>query len=118
MFANCHVAINLFGVKWFGEAEFIFSFFKVLIVVIFLVVGLILNGGGIKGIPARGFEYWKSSTPGAPFAAGWSGVLSALVTAFLSYGGTELVGLTAGEAKNPRRSVTIEETCLVCSHGT
>ncbi|RDW80110.1 putative lysine-specific permease protein [Coleophoma cylindrospora] len=99
------VVINLFGVKYFGEAEFFFSFLKVLVVVVFILVGLILNGGGISGHPARGFQYWKSSTPGAPFADGWPGVLSALVTAFLSYGGTELVGLTAGEAKNPRRDV-------------
>ncbi|PQE05474.1 Amino acid polyamine transporter I protein [Rutstroemia sp. NJR-2017a BBW] len=99
------VVINLFGVRWFGEAEFFFSFLKVLVVIIFILVGLILNGGGISGHPAKGFDYWKSSTEGAPFAAGWPGVLSALCTAFLSYGGTELVGLTAGEAKNPRRDV-------------
>ncbi|TGO87282.1 hypothetical protein BPOR_0236g00050 [Botrytis porri] len=70
------VVINLFGVRCSGEAEFFFSFLK-----------------------------WKSSTEGAPFAAGWPSVLSALYTTFLSYGGTELVGLTAGEAKNPRRDV-------------
>ncbi|PQE08818.1 general amino-acid permease GAP1 protein [Rutstroemia sp. NJR-2017a WRK4] len=97
--------INLFGVRWFGEAEFFFSFLKVLVVIIFILVGLILNGGGISGHSAKGFDYWKSSTEGAPFAAGWPGVLSALCTAFLSYGGTELVGLTAGESKNPRRDV-------------
>lgn len=90
---------------WFGEAEFVFSILKLLVVAAFILVGLILNAGGIPGVPAKGFDYWKSSTPGAPFAAGWPGVLSALVTAFLSYGGTELVGLTAGEAKNPRRDV-------------
>ncbi|KAK6600751.1 General amino-acid permease GAP1 [Botrytis cinerea] len=99
------VVINLFGVRWFGEAEFFFSFLKVLVVIIFIIVGLVLNGGGIPGHKAKGFDYWKSSTEGAPFAAGWPGVLSALCTAFLSYGGTELVGLTAGEAKNPRRDV-------------
>ncbi|KAM3087389.1 hypothetical protein ACMFMG_001484 [Clarireedia jacksonii] len=82
--------INLFGVRWFGEAEFFFSFLKVLVVIVFILVGLILNGGGIHGHAAKGFDYWKSSTAGAPFAAGWPGVLSALCTAFLSYGGTEL----------------------------
>lgn len=82
-----------------------FSFLKVLVVIIFILVGLILNGGGIPGHKAKGFDYWKSSTEGASLAAGWPGVLSALCTAFLSYGGTELVGLTAGEAKNPRRDV-------------
>ena len=99
------LVINLFGVRWFGEAEFFFSFLKVLVVIIFIIVGLVLNGGGTPGHKAKGFDYWKSSTEGAPFAAGWPGVLSALCTAFLSYGGTELVGLTAGEAKNPRRDV-------------
>ncbi|TGO49293.1 hypothetical protein BCON_0214g00090 [Botryotinia convoluta] len=99
------VVINLFGVRWFGEAEFFFSFLKVLVVIIFIIVGLVLNGGGIPGHKAKEFDYWKSSTEEAPFAAGWPGVLSALCTAFLSYGGTELVGLTAGEAKNPRRDV-------------
>lgn len=37
------IAINLFGVKGYGEAEFVFSIIKVTAVIGFIILGLILN---------------------------------------------------------------------------
>jgi len=102
IFYVCIVAINFFGVKGYGEAEFIFSTIKVLAVIGFIFLGVILNcGGGPQGGYIGG-KYWQN--PGA-FAAGFKGVCSVFVTAAFSFAGTELVALAASESANPRKSL-------------
>lgn len=49
-----------------------------------------------------GFKYW--SDPGA-FSNGVLGVINALVLAALTMTGVEIVGVTAGESKNPSKSI-------------
>lgn len=96
------IVINLFGVKGYGEAEFIFSFIKVITIIGFIILGIILNcGGGPEGGYIGG-KYWHD--PGA-FAAGFKGVCSVFVTAAFSFAGTELVGLAAVETSNPRKAL-------------
>ncbi|CCH42715.1 Histidine permease [Wickerhamomyces ciferrii] len=96
------VSINFFGVKGYGEAEFVFSFIKVIAVVGFIILGIILNcGGGPKGGYIGG-KYWHD--PGA-FANGFKGVCTVFVTAAFSFLGTELVALAASESANPRKSL-------------
>lgn len=96
------VVLNFFGVKGYGEAEFIFSFVKVLAVIGFIILGIILNcGGGPKGGYIGG-KYWHD--PGA-FSNGFKGVCAVFVTAAFSFAGTELVGLAACETQNPRKSL-------------
>lgn len=95
-------AINLFGVRAYGETEFWISIIKVIAVCGFIIVALILAAGGGPHPVHYGDRYWHN--PGA-FANGFKGVASVLITAAFSFGGTELVGLTAAEAKNPRHSL-------------
>lgn len=96
------VFINIFGVKGYGEAEFIFSFLKVLAILGYIILGIVINcGGGPKGGYIGG-EYWGN--PGA-FAAGFKGVCAVFVTSAFSFAGTELVGLAAAETENPRKSL-------------
>ena len=42
----------------------------------------------------------------APFVHGWSGILSVFLVAGFSFQGTELIGITAGEAATPEESVS------------
>lgn len=96
------VSINMFGVKGYGEAEFVFSIIKVVAVIGFILLGIILDcGGGPKGGYIGG-RYWFS--PGA-FNNGFKGLCSVFVNAAFAFGGTELVGLTAAETANPRKSL-------------
>jgi amino acid transporter len=124
------VCINFFGVRGYGEAEFIFSIIKVTAVIGFIILGIILDcGGGPQGGYIGG-RYWKTNNvpadyPGylagqAPgsiasgaFNAGFKGLCSVFVTAAFSFGGTELVGLTAAEAANPRKTLptAIKQVC-------
>lgn len=98
------VAINFFGVRGYGEAEFVFSIIKVIAVIGFILLGIIIAAGGIPGSPQGylGASYWYD--PGA-FDHGFKGLCSVFVTAAFSFGGTELVGLTAAETENPRKSL-------------
>lgn len=43
------ITINLFGVRGYGEAEFIFSIIKVTAVVGYIILGVIINVGGGPG---------------------------------------------------------------------
>jgi amino acid transporter len=96
------VAINLFGVKGYGEAEFVFSILKVVAVIGFIILGCILNVGGGPNGSYIGGQYWRD--PG-PFNNGFKGLCSVFVTAAFAFAGTELVGLAAAETENPRKSL-------------
>ncbi|KIX95919.1 uncharacterized protein Z520_08174 [Fonsecaea multimorphosa CBS 102226] len=93
------ISINLFGVKGYGEAEFVFSIIKVIATLGFIIFALVVDVGGGPTGHYFGAKTWDD--PGA-FAYGFKGVCSVFVTAAFSFGGTELVGLAAAEAENPR----------------
>jgi amino acid transporter len=92
--------INLFGVKGYGEAEFVFSIIKVIAVVGFIILGIVINCGGGPNEGYIGGRYWHD--PGA-FSHGFKGVISVFVNAAFAFAGTELVGLASAETENPRR---------------
>ena len=48
-------------------------------------------------------KYWWVGE--APFHGGWLGMLSAFIIAGFSFQGTELVGILAGECKNPQETI-------------
>ncbi|KAJ3233030.1 hypothetical protein HDU81_002544 [Chytriomyces hyalinus] len=98
-------AVNMIGVGGFGEAEFILSLIKVIAIAIFLAVGICVWFGAGTGTGPLWFRYWNPPIIGATPGARFLNFSSALLTALFSYGGTELVGLTAREAANPRRNV-------------
>ena len=80
-------AVNLMSVKVFGELEFWFSFFKVATIIIMILAGfgIIINGGF--------------------FSNGWLGMVMSLQMVMFAYGGIEIIGITAGEAKDPEKSI-------------
>lgn len=96
------VCLNLFGVKGYGEGEFVFSTIKVVAVVGFIILGIILTIGGGPDGSYIGGRYWAD--PGA-FHNGFKGLCSVFVTAAFAFAGTELVGLAAAETANPRKSL-------------
>lgn len=103
------VAINYLGIRFFGEFEFWLSSFKVVTMVGLIIFCLCLAAGADDGEP-NGFRYYND--PGAfnayidTGAAGrFLGLWSSMVTAVFAYLGTELVGVTVGEAQNPRKVI-------------
>ncbi|ATY64922.1 general amino-acid permease GAP1 [Cordyceps militaris] len=102
VFLTTIVFINMFGVKGYGEAEFLFSIIKIIAVIGFILLGIVLNCGGTPDRGYIGGEYWRN--PGA-FNNGFKGLCSVFVTAAFAFTGTELVGLAAAETANPRKSL-------------
>ncbi|MGF9801074.1 amino acid permease [Brevibacillus agri] len=98
-------AANLFSVKSFGEFEFWFAMIKIVTIVLMIIAGFGLiffgigNGGNAIGLS----NLWEH---GGFFAGGWTGFFFALSLVIGAYQGVELIGITAGEAKDPKKTLT------------
>ncbi|CAN9121028.1 unnamed protein product [Alternaria alternata] len=103
------IAINYFGIKFFGELEFWLSSIKVVTIVgVILLSFLLAVGAGPGG--ATGFKYYDDPGAFKPYittgsAGKFYGFWSSLVNAVFAYLGTELIGVTVGEAQNPRKTI-------------
>ncbi|USK49937.1 amino acid permease [Bacillus sp. CMF12] len=98
-------AANLISVKSFGEFEFWFSLIKVVTIILMIIAGFGLIFFGIgNGGEAIGFSnLWEH---GGFFTGGWTGFFFALSLVIGAYQGVELIGITAGEAKDPKKTLT------------
>ncbi|WLS78260.1 aromatic amino acid transporter AroP [Erwinia pyri] len=95
-------AINLTNVKVYGEMEFWFSIIKVAAVVGMILFGCWLLFGGHAGPDAKVSNLWDR---GGFFPNGISGLVMAMAVIMFSFGGLELVGITAAEADDPEKSI-------------
>ena len=97
-------SINLMTVKAYGEFEFWFAMIKVVTIVLMLVggTGMIVAGFGNDGVAVGISNLWQH---GGFMPNGASGVLVSLQMVMFAYLGVEMIGLTAGEAKNPQKSI-------------
>ncbi|AFT82305.1 amino acid permease [Leuconostoc carnosum] len=94
--------INLFSVGAFGETEFWLSMIKVITIIAFLIIGI----ATIFGVIHSNIDVMKNLSVGNHgFVGGPQAILSVFVVAGFSFQGTELIGITAGEAKDPDKSV-------------
>jgi yeast amino acid transporter len=105
------LALNLWAVRIFGEAEFWFASCKVITLLGLIILGLVIILGGGPNHDRIGFRYW--SDPGAfrPYVLkGAAGNLLAYWTAVVRAGfafitSPELIALAAGETEAPRRNI-------------
>ncbi|GIM45814.1 putative amino acid permease YtnA [Collibacillus ludicampi] len=97
--------INLIAVKAYGELEFWFALIKIVTIVAMIVVGLgmILFGFGNGGIAVGISNLWKH---GGFFPFGIKGVLMSLQMVMFAYLGIEMIGVTAGEVQNPKKTLS------------
>lgn len=95
-------AINLASVKSFGEMEFWFSIIKVAAIIGMIGFGGYLLVSGGAGPEASVANLWQH---GGFFPNGLGGLVMAMAVIMFSFGGLELVGITAAEADNPGKSI-------------
>jgi L-asparagine transporter-like permease len=95
------MTINLVGVLFMGEYEFILSTIKVVALAAFILIGVC----AILGIGFHSHGLTELTATGGFFPKGEGVVLTALLTVFFAYVGIELVGVTAEESVNPARDV-------------
>ncbi len=96
------VVLNALSARAYGESEFWFASIKVATVVVFLVLGVTMIIG-IMGGNSPEVSNWTVGD--APFVNGSTGILAVFMVAGFSFQGTELVGVAAGEAENPEKTV-------------
>lgn len=94
--------INLMHVKVFGEMEFLFSIIKILAIIGMIAFGAYLLASGHAGETASVSNLWAL---GGFFPNGLSGLVMAMAIIMFSFGGIELVGITAAEAKDPTKTI-------------
>jgi AAT family amino acid transporter len=96
--------INLIAVKVFGEFEFWFALIKVVAIVAMIALGgsVILFGFTNDWQPLGLNNLWQH---GGFFPNGFSGMLLSLQMVLFAYVGIEMIGLSAGEAENPRKTI-------------
>ena len=98
--------LNLCNVKVFGEMEFWLSLLKVA-----AIVAMILGGFGIMlfGIGSASTEQATGVSNlwahGGFMPNGIGGLIASLAVVMFAFGGIEIIGITAGEAKDPQRVI-------------
>lgn len=98
------MSFNLLSTKLFGELEFWFALIKVITIVALIIIGIVMiifayqtpfGEANIKNI----YEH------GGFFPNGLSGFLMSFQMVIFSFVGIEMIGITAGETKNPHKTI-------------
>jgi len=96
---------NALSVRFFAETEFWFSSIKVIAIVLFIVVGFLAIFGVI---PIKGSTHAPMFTnlfKDGLFPNGFKAVFITMLTVNFAFSGTELIGVTAGETKDPGKAI-------------
>ncbi|PTB35870.1 uncharacterized protein TrAFT101_010721 [Trichoderma asperellum] len=104
------VALNLCGVRLYGESEVVFASLKIMLILGLIIGGLVIDLGGGPNHDRLGFRYWNH--PGAfndyiktgatgHFLAFWK----VMLTAAFSYGNIQVVAISGSETRTPRKAI-------------
>ncbi|KAK4173629.1 putative amino acid permease [Triangularia setosa] len=102
--------IGMAFVRVFGEVEFVFAMLKIWLVVFLIVLGLVINMGGVPGTEVIGFRYWRDPGPFVEYIAqgDWGrflGFWAVMTGAVFSFAGVESLAMAAAETRNPREAI-------------
>ena len=103
-------AVGLAAIRAYGEIEFFFAMLKIALVIGLILLGLIIDLGGISGVERIGFRYWNTPGPFVEYigTGSWGnflGVWASLINAVFSFSGVESLAMAAAETRNPRRAI-------------
>ena len=120
VFAVLLFGVNFFNVKSFGNISFWFSSLKILLVIVFVIIGIAMMLGLTSSNPAVGFSNYTNN--GGLFPLGIAGIGAVILSAFYAFAGTELVASTAGEIEDPKdipkaintTVLVLISVCVVC----
>ncbi|WP_017197263.1 amino acid permease [Arthrobacter sp. M2012083] len=107
VFAAMLFGFNAFSSKFFGESEFWFSIVKVGAIIALIVFG----GAALFGFHPLSesnnhpFLLENFNTSGGLFPNGFTGVLVTALAVFYAFSGSELIGVAAGETKDPAKNI-------------
>jgi AAT family amino acid transporter len=99
------LAANLASVRMFGEVEFWFALIKVVAILAFIASGIAILCFGIGDLPQAGVSNLWDQGGFAP--KGVLGPLIALQIVTYAFLGVEMIGVAAGETRDPRRELPL-----------
>lgn len=91
--------VNFFNAKSFGNISFWVSSLKIVLIVVFIIVGVAMMMG-VTG-EAVGFSNYVRDR--GAFPMGIAGIGAVILTSFYAYAGTEVVASTAGEIEDEKK---------------
>ncbi|GAC43406.1 amino acid permease [Paenibacillus popilliae] len=94
--------LNFLSTKGYGESEYWFAIIKVTTIIVFFIVGILMIIGILGN---ERIDFHNFYIDDAPFHGGFFTIFGVFIVAGYSFQGTELIGVAAGESKNPRESV-------------
>lgn len=96
---------NALSVRFFAETEFWFSSIKVIAIIVFIILG----AGAIVGVihygTAAHAPWFHNLYDHGIFPNGFKAVFTTMLTVNFAFSGTELIGVTAGETKDPEKNI-------------
>lgn len=96
--------VNFLTVKAYGELEFWFSLIKIITIIFMIISGfaMIIFGIGNGGLATGISNLWNH---GGLLPHGIKGIFLSLQMVMFAFLGIEMIGITAGEAKNPKKTI-------------
>ncbi|MYV05245.1 amino acid permease [Furfurilactobacillus milii] len=94
--------INLLSVRWFAETEYWLAIMKIAVIIFFIFAGIFLIA---RNMMTTNHAFVNLTVHGGFFPHGAFGFLSAMLIVIYSFAGSELIGITLGEVKDPQKVI-------------
>ncbi|MFJ5964453.1 amino acid permease [Bacillus sp. NPDC093026] len=95
--------INVCSVQMFAETEYWLTSVKIAVIILFMIIGLTMLFVSFGQHTAPGLS--NLTEHGGFFPNGTGGLIAAMLVVVYSYGGTEMIGVTLAETKNPEKVI-------------
>ncbi|NNP73769.1 amino acid transporter [Acinetobacter defluvii] len=105
IFAAVVFGLNMSSTRWFAESEFWLSLVKVVTVVAFILFGLLAIFGIINYEGYSAAPLFSNLTANGWFPNGLVPIFTTMLIVNFAFSGTELIGVAAGETKDPAKNV-------------
>lgn len=105
IFAILIFLLNALTVKFFAESEFWFASVKVITILLFIVIGAGAIFGIIPMADGGSTPFFSNFTASGWFPNGVFGILMTMLAVNFAFSGTELIGIAAGEAEEPEKTI-------------
>ena len=97
--------LNMISTKWFAESEFWLALIKVVTVVAFILLGLLAIFGVLGYQGQETAPLFGNLTAQGWFPEGLFPIFATMLIVNFAFSGTELIGVAAGETKDPAKNV-------------
>lgn len=105
IFAAIVFGLNMSSTRWFAESEFWLALVKVITVIAFIIFGLLAIFGIVSYQGYESAPLFSNLTTDGWFPQGLFPIFTTMLIVNFAFSGTELIGVAAGETKDPAKNV-------------